>query len=145
MHEISPEKWALFQPLIKSQETIIPGQGPVEPIKEPFGRDRVIYAPHVYQMSPRVLNLLLDRFQQEAALSNAPLIIGEWGPPTQLRADEDPALQARYTQIYQITASELDSRGMGESKPGFAARVLPLRRRIARNLSPGRSFQILTR
>ncbi len=120
MHRISPVKWALYQPLLrKPEDQWAPGKNPVVAIEETFGRERVIYAPHLYQMDLAVIKPMLDEFEQQAALSKAPLWLGEWGSPTRSTTDGNPAEQARFTKVYQFTANELDTRGIGAIKAWF--------------------------
>ncbi|CAN5859169.1 hypothetical protein BH11VER1_BH11VER1_25070 [soil metagenome] len=124
MHAISPGKWALFQPLYRETGA---GDGPFLPMREPFGRERVIYAPHLYSMDVAMMNKTLDRYLREAALSKAPLLLGEWGPATDIAADTDPATQARYTKVYEATAKALDQRGVGGIKAWFCGTRAPLK------------------
>lgn len=123
MHAVCPGQWALYQPLFRQTGA---GDGPFLPIREPFGRDRVIYAPHLYSMDLAMINPMLDRYLREAALSKAPLLLGEWGPATDLAADTDPKKQKRYTQVYQATANALDQRGLGGIKAWFCGTRAPL-------------------
>ena len=124
MHAVSPGKWALYQPLYRETGA---GDGPFLPMREPFGRDRVIYAPHLYSMDLAMMNKTLDRYLQEAVLSKAPLLLGEWGPATDIAADTDPKKQARYTNVYQATANALDQRGVGGIKAWFCGTRAPLK------------------
>ena len=127
VHDISPEKWALYQPLLRKREDQpAPGKNPVVQIREPFGRERVIYAPHLYQMDVSVIGPMLDDFQRQAMLSRAPLLLGEWGPPTRATTDGDPAEQARYTKVYQRTVNELDARCIGGIKAWFCGARKPI-------------------
>jgi len=127
MHEISPDKWAIYQPLLRKREDqSSPGKHPVVAIQEPFGRERVIYAPHLYQMDPSVIAPMLDDFQRQAILSNAPLLLGEWGSPTRATTDGNPAEQARYTKVYQRTVNELDTRCIGGIKAWFCGARKPI-------------------
>ncbi len=120
LHAISPKKWALYQPLLrKPEDQWNHGKNPAVAIEEPFGRERVIYAPHLYRMESPLIVAILDDFQRQAAISNAPLLLGEWGPPTRSTTDGSPAEQARYTKVYQATANELDTRGIGGIKAWF--------------------------
>lgn len=120
MHEISPDKWALFQPLLrKPNDQPGPGRDPVVPIEEPFGRDRSIYAPHLYQMDPEVIAPMLDDLERQAAISKVPLLLGEWGSPVYSDTDDRPSEQQRYTRIYQLTVNEIDQRSIGGIKPWF--------------------------
>jgi len=124
MHAVSPAKWALYQPLYRETGA---GDGPFLPMKEPFGRERVIYAPHLYSMDLTMMNKTLDRYLREAALSNAPLLLGEWGPATDIAVDTDPQKQERYTKVYQATANALDQRGIGGIKAWFCGTRAPLK------------------
>jgi endoglycosylceramidase len=124
MHAVSPGKWALYQPLYKEIGT---GEGPFQPMKEPFGRARVIYAPHLYAMNLALITKTLDRYAREAAISQAPLLLGEWGPATDIAADTDPEKQARYTKVYQATACEFDQRGIGAIKAWFCGTRTPIK------------------
>ncbi len=124
MHAISPEKWALYQPLYRETGT---GEGPFQPMVEPFGRDRIIYAPHLYSMDLDKMRKMLANYMREAALSNAPLLLGEWGPATDITADTDPAKQATYTKVYQTTANTLDRNQVGAIKAWYTGSRSPLK------------------
>jgi hypothetical protein len=127
MHKISPEKWALYQPLLrKPEDQWNKGKNPAVAIEEPFGRERIIYAPHLYRMETPLIVAILDDFQRQAAISKAPLLLGEWGAPTRSTTDEDPTEQARYTKAYQVTANELDTRGIGGIKAWFCGFRKPI-------------------
>ncbi len=91
------------------------------------GRERVVYAPHLYSMDLAMMNKTLDRYLREASLSNAPLMLGEWGPATDIAADTDPKKQERYTKVYQATANALDQRGVGAIKAWFCGTRTPLK------------------
>jgi hypothetical protein len=123
MHAVSPGKWALYQPLFRDTGQ---GVGPFTPMKEPLGRDRVIYAPHMYTIDMQKMRETLDRYEREAALSKAPLLLGEWGPSVSLTVDSNPEKQAVYTKAYQETAADLDNRGIGGIKAWFCGSRSPL-------------------
>lgn len=127
LHAISPNKWALYQPLYRETGA---GAGPFLPMKEPFGRDHVIFAPHLYSMDETMMHKTFDRYVREAALSQAPLLLGEWGPATDIAADTVPARQARYTKVYEATANALDQRGVGAIKAWFCGTRAPLRSKM---------------
>ena len=127
MHAISPGKWALYQPLFMNPEDRVKGSNPFVPMQEPFGRDRVIFAPHLYHMDLALMTKTLDNYARDAALSQAPLLIGEWGPATVLAADNDPKRQERYTKVYEATANELDHRGIGAIKAWFCGTRTPIK------------------
>lgn len=124
MHAVSPDKWALYQPLYREVGT---GEGPFQPMTEPFGRGRVIYAPHLYAMDLAMMSRMLNRYVREARLSDAPLLLGEWGPATDLAADTSEKKQERYRKVYQATANAPDQRGAGAIKAWFCGTRAPLR------------------
>ena len=123
MHEVSPGKWSFYQPLFRDTGK---GVGPFTPMRDPFGRERVIYAPHMYTTDLAKMKETLDRYEREAGLSNAPLLLGEWGPSVSLTVDSDPKRQATYTKVYQTTAGDLDRRGIGGIKAWFCGSRSPL-------------------
>jgi len=121
MQKISPEKWALYQPLLrKPEDQITKPRDPVVPMEEPFGRARVIYAPHLYKVNLDVIKLMLDNFRRQAALSDAPLLLGEWGSPTFPTTDDSPEEQQTFTKAYQFTVQEMDQHGIGAIKAWFS-------------------------
>ena len=127
MHAISPEKWILYQPLLRNPEDQWnKGKNPVVAIDEPFGREQVIYAPHLYRMELPLIRAILDDFQRQAAISKAPLLLGEWGAPTRANTDGNPAEEARYTRVYQDTVHEMDTRGIGGIKAWFCGARTPI-------------------
>jgi hypothetical protein len=126
MHSISPGKWALYQPLFRDKGQ---GVGPFTPMREPLGRDRAIYAPHMYTIDMKTMRQTLDRYEREAALSKAPLLLGEWGPSVALTVDSNLEKQAIYTKAYQETAADLDNRGIGGIKAWFCGSRSPLENR----------------
>ncbi len=123
MRVVSPDKWAFYQPLFRDTGN---GVGPFTPMQESLGRDRVIYAPHMYTTDMKTMKQTLDRYEREAGLSKAPLLLGEWGPSVALTVDSDPAKQASYTRAYQMTAGDLDRRGIGGIKAWFCGSRSPL-------------------
>jgi hypothetical protein len=123
LRAVSPDKWALYQPLFRDMGQ---GVGPFTPMKEPLGRDRVIYAPHMYTTDMKTMRETLDRYGREAALSNAPLLLGEWGPSVSLTVDSDAKRKVFYTKAYQETAGDLDRRGIGGIKAWFCGSRSPL-------------------
>jgi endoglycosylceramidase len=123
MHAVSPDKWSFYQPLFRDKGN---GVGPFTPMLEPLERERVIYAPHMYTTDLKVMRETLDRYEREAALSKAPLLLGEWGPSVALTVDSNPQKQDFYTQVYQSTAGALDNRGIGGIKAWFCGSRSPL-------------------
>lgn len=129
LRAVSPDKWAFYQPLFRDTGN---GVGPFALMKEAFGRDRVIYAPHMYTTDMKTMRETLDRYQREAGLSNAPLLLGEWGPSVALTVDSDAERQAFYTKAYQATAGALDQRGIGGIKAWFCGSRSPLENKKSR-------------
>jgi hypothetical protein len=123
LHAISPEKWALYQPLFRDKGQ---GVGPFTPMREPLERDRVIYAPHMYTTDMKTMRETLDRYEREAGLSNAPLLLGEWGPSVALTVDSDAQKRELYSKVYQATSGDLDRRGIGGIKAWFCGSRSPL-------------------
>jgi hypothetical protein len=123
LHAVSPEKWALYQPLFRHKGQ---GVGPFAPMAEPFGRERIIYAPHMYTTDMKTMRETLDRYEHEAGLSKAPLLLGEWGPSVALTVDSDPKKRAFYNKVYRETAADLDRRGIGGIKAWFCGSRSPL-------------------
>lgn len=123
MHAISPDKWSLYQPLFRDKGN---GVGPFTPMLESIDRERVIYAPHMYTTNLKLMRETLDRYGREAALSEAPLLLGEWGPSVALTVDSNLKKQQFYTHVYQATAGALDNRGIGGIKAWFCGSRSPL-------------------
>lgn len=123
MHSVSLGKWALYQPLFRDKGN---GVGPFAPMKEALGSDRIIYAPHMYTNDLKVVKETLDRYEREAGLSKAPLLLGEWRPSVALTVDSNKTKQAFYTNVYQATAGDLDRRGIGGIKAWFCGSRSPL-------------------
>lgn len=123
LKDVSPDKWAFYQPLFRDNGQ---GVGPFTPMTEPIGRDRVIYAPHMYTTDLKTIKETLDRYEHEAELSKAPMLLAEWGPSVALTVDSDPMKQTMYTRAYQATASDLDRRGIGGIKAWFCGSRSPL-------------------
>jgi len=127
MRQISPDKWVLYQPLLrKPEDQWNKGKNPVVAIEEPFGRERAIYAPHLYRMELPLIVAILDDLQRQAAISKVPLLLGEWGAPTRANTDGNPAEEARYTKVYQETVNQLDTRGIGGIKAWFCGMRNPI-------------------
>lgn len=63
--------------------------------------------------------MMLDNLQRQAALSRAPLLLGEWGSPNKVDTDANRREQRRFTEVYQFTANQMDHRGIGGIKPRF--------------------------
>ncbi|RME93456.1 MAG: hypothetical protein D6766_08185, partial [Verrucomicrobia bacterium] len=70
-------------------------------------------------MNTNVIPMMLDSLQRQAVLSRAPLLLGEWGPPTRADTDANHREQRRFTEVYRFTANQMDHRGIGGIKPWF--------------------------
>lgn len=127
MWEISPAKWVLYQPLLrKPGDQTTKHRDPVVAMDEPFGRERIIYAPHLYQMNTAVIAPMLDALERQAVISDAPLLLGEWGSPTYSDTDGDAELEANHARVYQKTVAEMDDRCVGGIKAWFCGARKPI-------------------
>ncbi|MCL5270464.1 MAG: cellulase family glycosylhydrolase [bacterium] len=133
LQAINPEKWALYQPFLFDDADRKPGVIPFDEMTIPMRRRHVIYAPHTYEGNIDRIAPTLERYAREAAVSDAPLMIPEWGVPTVITADANLVQQANYAKIYQITANEIDKRGLGAIKAWFCGSRMPLRNKNNRN------------
>ena len=124
---ISPEKWVLYQPLLrKPEDQKIKPRDPAVGNDEPFGRERVIYAPHLYQMNTDVIAPMLEAFERQAMISKAPILLGEWGSPIYSDTDGNPGQEALYSRVYQETVNEMDRRCIGGIKAWFCGARKPI-------------------
>ena len=80
----------------------------------------------MYTTDLKTMRETLDRYEREAGLSKAPLLLAEWGPSVALTVDADAEKQAFYTKAYQATAGDLDRRGIGGIKAWFCGSRSPL-------------------
>lgn len=119
LHKISPEKWAIYQPLLLDINDRGPGKLPMVEMGTPIGRQRIIFAPHGYFPNAELHAKAVKRHLREAALSGAGLMMGEWGRQTYKGMDDDPAKQADYRRLYAEVAAVFDRHGLGMVKPWF--------------------------
>ena len=82
LHLISPEKWALYQPLLLDKEDRGPGKLPMAPMDLPLDRKKIIFAPHGYFPNAQLHAKAIQRHLREAEISSAPLMMGELGRQT---------------------------------------------------------------
>ncbi|MCL4401921.1 MAG: cellulase family glycosylhydrolase [Acidobacteria bacterium] len=114
LHEISPGKWALFQPpLLEPRQS---WDFPFGRVEVPLGRKNVVYAPHYYGPSPATA---VDRYTREAALSGAPLMIAEHGDATAPDMDRNLERQQAYVRNFVETVTLFDRHALGGVKPWF--------------------------
>ena len=119
LRKVSPEKWAIYQPLLLDIDDRGPGKLPMVEITASLDRSRVIFAPHGYFPNAELHAKAVQRHLREALLSGAALLIGEWGRQTYKEMDEDLVKQADYTRLYAEVAAVFDRHGLGMVKPWF--------------------------
>lgn len=103
-------------------------------ITTPINRKNVVFAPHIYQDNMNLVKPVMDRFDKESDLLNAPILIGEWGFPTFARTDtliSGRLGQLKYRELYIKTAEVFDKMGVGSIKAWF------LGNRTMQNFLPG--------
>ncbi len=119
LHRVDSSKWAFFQPLLRNNEDRPQHYNPFVAMLTPLDREKVVYAPHTYEGKLDKIAPTLDRYQTEAARSNAPMMMGEWGPATPEAMDRDWEKQVNFQRIYLTTVREFDRRGLGGMKAWF--------------------------
>ncbi len=80
-HEINADKKVLVQSIFMNKGEGIDNNQYAE-ITVPINRKNVIFAPHIYQDKIEFIKPVMDRFDKESKLLDAPIYIGEWGFPT---------------------------------------------------------------
>jgi hypothetical protein len=125
LRRISPDKWAIYQPLLLDIADRGPGKLPMAPMDIPLKCERIIFAPHGYFPNVRMHEEAVERHLQEAALSGARLMMGEWGRQTYEIHDVSLAEQLKYQLLYADLANLFDSRHMGAIKPWFTGTRRP--------------------
>lgn len=118
--QINPKKKILYQPfcvpICSDWDVYVP---PFIRMKVPIQRENIVYAPHIYEGDKSRIPIWMKQYEQDAALSDAPMFIGEWGAATFDRVDSSVAWQHRFIDFYMETVSIFDSMGMGMVKPWF--------------------------
>lgn len=100
-------------------------------ITRPIDRPNVVFAPHIYQEKIDLIRPTMERFEKEARLLDAPILIGEWGFPTFKTTDQSVAEQLEYMAFYIRTAEIFDEMGVGSIKAWF------LGSKVYQNFLPG--------
>lgn len=100
-------------------------------IKSKVERNNIIFAPHIYQEHIDYIAPTMARFDKEADLLEAPILIGEWGFPTLVTTDKSVKEQLNYIEFYVRTAEVFDQMGVGSIKAWF------LGNRTYQNFLPG--------
>ncbi|WP_396635672.1 cellulase family glycosylhydrolase [Maribacter sp. R77961] len=132
-HEINADKKVLVQSIFMNKGEGIDNNQYAE-ITVPINRKNVIFAPHIYQDKIDFIKPVMDRFDSESDLLEAPIYIGEWGFPTFASTDTLIAGdlgQLRYRELYIRTAEVFDRMGVGSIKAWF------LGNRSMQNFLPG--------
>ncbi|MFD0796588.1 glycoside hydrolase family 5 protein [Maribacter chungangensis] len=79
-HKINPDKKILLQSIFMNKGEGIDNNQYAE-ITSPVNRKNIIFAPHIYQDKIDFIKPVMDRFDKESELLQAPIFIGEWGVP----------------------------------------------------------------
>ena len=108
--EINPDKKILFQSIFMNKGEGIDNNQYAE-ITSPLNRKNIIFAPHIYQNNIDFIKPVMDRFDKESAMLEAPILIGEWGFPTFASTDtiiDGDLVQLKYKELYIRTAEVFD-------------------------------------
>ncbi|NJC25699.1 cellulase family glycosylhydrolase [Neolewinella antarctica] len=118
---INPDKKILFQSIFMNKGEGIDNNQYAE-ITAPINRKNILFAPHIYQNDIDFIAPVMDRFDEESDLLEAPIFIGEWGFPTFASTDttvEGRLGQLSYRELYVRTAEVFDRMGIGAIKAWF--------------------------
>ena len=88
-------------------------------ITQPIEREGIVFSPHIYQDKLELIEPIMRRFEKEAEMLDAPILIGEWGFPTYESADTSVEEQLEYIAMYIKTAEVFDAMGVGSIKAWF--------------------------
>ena len=117
---INPEKKILYQPLCipigPDWDVYVP---PFIRMQTPINRENIVYAPHIYEGDLSRFPIWMNQYLNDAAISNAPVFMGEWGPATFDRVDSSIHWQHEFIDFYIHTTRFWDSLGLGSIKPWF--------------------------
>ncbi len=119
--KINADKMILFQSIFMNKGEGIDNNQYAE-ITSPVNRKNIIFAPHIYQNKIEFIKPVMDRFDKESDMLNAPILIGEWGFPTFATTDtliEGNLGQLKYRELYIRTAEVFDRMGVGSIKAWF--------------------------
>ncbi|MRX64819.1 cellulase family glycosylhydrolase [Maribacter luteus] len=131
--KINADKKILLQSIFMNKGEGIDNNQYAE-ITAPINRENIIFAPHIYQNKIDFIKPVMDRFDQESQMLNAPILIGEWGFPTFATTDtliSGNFGQLKYRELYIRTAEVFDQMGVGSIKAWF------LGNRTMQNFLPG--------
>ncbi|MBC3758692.1 cellulase family glycosylhydrolase [Hyunsoonleella sp. SJ7] len=119
--KINADKKILIQSIFMNKGEGIDNNQYAE-ITAPINRKNVVFAPHIYQSKIDFIKPVMDRFDRESDLLNAPILIGEWGFPTFAKTDtliSGRLGQLEYRELYIKTAEVFDRMGVGSIKAWF--------------------------
>ena len=131
--KINPDKKILLQSIFMNKGEGIDNNQYAE-ITSPVNRKNIIFAPHIYQDKIDFIKPVMNRFDTESKLLQAPIFIGEWGFPTFAATDtliSGDLGQLKYRELYIRTAEVFDKMGVGSIKAWF------LGNRSMQNFLPG--------
>jgi endoglycosylceramidase len=118
--KINPQKKILYQPISvpigPDWNIYLP---PFIAMQTPLKRENIIFAPHIYEGVQSRIRKWINRYEKDAAISLAPLFIGEWGPATYDAVDSSISEQHNFIDFYIETVHIFDSIGLGSVKPWF--------------------------
>ncbi|WP_445732647.1 cellulase family glycosylhydrolase [Mariniflexile sp.] len=121
-HKINADKKILIQSIFMNKGEGIDNNQYAE-ITVPVNRKNVIFSPHIYQNKQDLVKPVMDRFDKESDMLNAPILIGEWGFPTFATTDTlmtGNLGQLKYIELYIRTAEIFDEMGVGSIKAWFS-------------------------
>ena len=131
--KINADKMILFQSIFMNKGEGIDNNQYAE-MTASLNRNNIIFAPHIYQNNINFIKPVMDRFDRESVMLNAPILIGEWGFPTFAKTDtliNGKLGQLKYRELYIKTAEIFDKMGVGSIKAWF------LGNRSMQNFLPG--------
>lgn len=119
---INPDKYCMIQSIFMNKGEAVNGNQYAE-FSQSIDRDKVLFAPHIYQENKALVKPTMLRFEKESKQLDAPVFIGEWGFPT--FASTDTTLNGRlgqlnYMDFYIRTAELFDSLGVNSIKAWFS-------------------------
>jgi hypothetical protein len=119
--KINSDKKILVQSIFMNKGEALDNNQYAE-ISSPIKRKNIVFAPHIYQNDIDLVKPVMDRFDKESSILNAPILIGEWGFPT--FASTDTLISGRlgqlsYRELYIKTAEVFDTMGVGSIKAWF--------------------------
>lgn len=92
-------------------------------ITAPINRKNIVFSPHIYQNKKDLVAPVMNRFDKESEMLDAPILIGEWGFPTFAKTDTTlvgKLGQYEYRELYIKTAEIFDEMGVGSIKAWFS-------------------------